>query len=135
MILSFALVTKERKLGQAWGQATREEFGPCVKRKLLNWCGWRKSSSPGPPSWIEMALVSCQGKIVYDFDDAVHEQFRDSPHAAVRAVLGNKIPSTVAKPSHVLAGNSTLHDYFSTQLGADSLLIPSTINTNRLSPA
>ena len=104
-----------------------------MKTAELVWV--EKEFIPWAPSWIEKALTPYREKIVYDFDDAVHEQFRDNPHAAVRVVLGNKIPATVAKPSQVLAGNSTLQDYFSTELGVDSLLIPSTIDTNRLSPA
>ena len=94
-----------------------------------------KEFIPWAPSWIERALIPYRRKVVYDFDDAVHEQFRENPHAPVRAALGNKIPLTVSKSSRVLAGNSTLQDYFSSQLGVDSILIPSTIDTKRLFPA
>jgi len=93
-----------------------------------------KELMPWAPSWIEKPLFSYRGKVVYDFDDAVHEQFRDNPHVAVRLTLRNKISRTVAKPSRVLAGNSTLQQYFSTELGVDSILFPSTIDTERLSP-
>ena len=93
-----------------------------------------KELIPWAPCWIEKALIPCRGIVVYDFDDAVHEQFRDNPHFAVRLTLKNKIPLTVAKPSRVLAGNSTLHEYFSTELGVNSILLPSTIDTNRLAP-
>jgi len=96
-----------------------------VEKELLPW--W--------PSWTEKVLISNRAKIVYDFDDAVHEQFRENPHAVVRKLLRNKIPATVGKPSRVVAGNSTLQDFFSTELGVDSLLIPSTIDEERLSPA
>jgi len=92
-----------------------------------------KELIPWAPSWIEKALIPYRGKVVYDFDDAVHEQFRENPHVAVRLALRNKIPHTVAKPSRVLAGNGTLQEYFSTELGVDSILLPSTIDTKRLS--
>ena len=94
-----------------------------------------KEFIPWAPSWIEKALIPDRGKTVYDFDDAVHEQFRYNRHAAVRVALGSKISNTVSKSSAVLAGNSTLKDYFSSQLGVASLLIPSSIDTKRLSPA
>lgn len=94
-----------------------------------------KEFVPWAPSWIEKALIPYRGKVVYDFDDAVHEQFRDNPHAAVRVVLRNKILNTVVKSAGVLAGNSTLHKYFSTELGVDSLLVPSTIDIKRIAPA
>jgi len=93
-----------------------------------------KELIPWAPSWIEKVLIPFRGKVVYDFDDAVHEQFRENPHVAVRFTLRNKIPRTVAEPSRVLAGNSTLQEYFSTELGVDSILLPSTIDTKRLSP-
>ena len=104
-----------------------------MKTAELVWV--EKEFIPWVPSWIEKAFVSYRSKIVYDFDDAVHEQFRDNPHALVRGVLGNKIPNTVAKTSLVVAGNSTLQEYFSTELGVTSLLVPSTIDTKRLSLA
>ena len=94
-----------------------------------------KELIPWAPSWIEKALIPYQGTVVYDFDDAVHEQFRENPHAAVRLTLRNKIPRTVSETSRVLAGNSTLQEYFSTELGVESILVPSTIDTSRLSPA
>ena len=104
-----------------------------MKTAQLVWV--EKEFIPWAPSWIEKALISYRGKIVYDFDDAVHEQFRENSHAAVRVALVNKISQTVRKPSRVLAGNSTLQEYFSTQLGLDSIVYPSTIDTKRLCPA
>ena len=94
-----------------------------------------KELIPWAPSWIEKALIPYRGKVVYDFDDAVHEQFRENPHVAVRLALRNKIPHTVAKPSQVVAGNRTLQEYFSTELDVNCILLPSTIDIERLSPA
>ena len=94
-----------------------------------------KELVPWAPSWIEKALIPSRERVVYDFDDAVHEQFRENPHVAVRLALGNKILRTIAKPSRVLVGNSTLRKYFSTELGVDTFLLPSTIDTERLAPA
>lgn len=93
-----------------------------------------KELIPWAPAWIEKGLVSHRGEIVYDFDDAVHEQFRENPRAVVRLALGHKIAHTVARPARVLAGNSTLLKYFLTELGVDGILVPSTVDTRHLTP-
>jgi glycosyltransferase involved in cell wall biosynthesis len=91
-----------------------------------------KELIPWAPAWFERALISYRGKIVYDFDDAVHEQFRENPHAIVRATLSNKIAHTVRHSSAVLAGNYTLEQYFSREVAVPTLFLPSTIDMSRL---
>jgi len=123
---------------KAWASATASYWQRIlslrkIKTAELVWV--EKEFIPWAPSWIEKALIPFRRRVVYDFDDAVHEQFRDNPHLAVRLTLKNKIPHTVAKPSRVLAGNSTLQEYFSTELGVDSILLPSTIDINRITPS
>ncbi len=91
-----------------------------------------KELIPWAPAWVERVFHSYRGKIVYDFDDAVHEQFRENTHRLVRATLSNKIAYTVQKASGVLAGNRTLERYFSRDVGAPTSFLPSTIDLSRL---
>ena len=91
-----------------------------------------KELIPWAPSWFERIVHSNRGKIVYDFDDAMHEQFRENPHRLVRATLSNKISLTVQKASGVLAGNRTLERYFSEEVAVPTSFLPSTIDLSRL---
>lgn len=92
-----------------------------------------KELIPWAPAWFERAIASYRGKkIVYDFDDALHEQFRGNRHAIVRATLSNKIADTVQQSSGVLVGNRALERYFSRVIGVTTWYLPSTVDMSRL---
>ena len=90
-----------------------------VQRELIPWA----------PAWIENFLSPRRTPVIYDFDDAVHEQFRDSRRAIVRAVLGEKIVRTVGKSDGVVVGNEVLADFFTTRTETPCVLIPSAVDT------
>ena len=105
------------------------------KMKTADLVWVEKEFIPWAPSWVERKFISYRTKIVYDFDDALHAHFGENPHFAVRVLLRNKVAQTVAKSSGVLAGNSTLQEFFSTELDEASILLPSTIDMKRQSLA
>ena len=95
----------------------------------------QKELIPWAPAWLENLLTPRHCPVIYDFDDAVHEQFRESPRAIIRTALGKKTVRTVGKSSGVVVGNRTLADFFITETGRPCALIPSVIDTTKLGPA
>lgn len=93
-----------------------------------------KELFPWVPSWFEKRFVSAK-KVVYDFDDAVHEQFREHTRATVRAFLGRKITRTVSKARAVIAGNPNLKSFFEKEVGVASIVIPSSVDLTSLNPS
>ena len=94
-----------------------------------------KEFIPWAPSWLEKWFIPGSLKVVYDFDDAVHEQFRENPHRLVRLALAKKISSSVVASLGVISGNETLQHYFDGLVVSNSITIPSAIDTTRLRPA
>ena len=90
---------------------------------------------PLAPAWLENLLAPHRTPVIYDFDDAVYEQFRESPRAIIRAALGEKIVRTVGKSAGVVAGNRVLANFFTTETETPCVLIPSTIDTTELRQA
>ena len=84
---------------------------------------------PWAPAWFENLLVPRRTPVIYDFDDAVHEQFRESPRAIIRATLGNKVVRTVGKSDGVVVGNRVLADFFTTETETPCILFPSAVDT------
>jgi len=96
-----------------------------IQRELIPWA----------PAWVENFLAPRRTPVIYDFDDAVHEQFRESRRAIIRATLGNKTVRTVRKSEGVVVGNQVLADFFTTETKTPCVLIPSTIDTTELHQA
>lgn len=93
-----------------------------------------KEFIPWAPYWLEKCFIRGSFKVVYDFDDAVHEQFSDNPHRPVRSALAKKISSSVGDSLGVISGNETLRRYFDGIVESNSITIPSAIDTTRLRP-
>ena len=93
-----------------------------------------KEFIPWAPAWLEKLFIPKSSKVVYDFDDAVHEQFRDNPHLLVRLALGKKVPSSVGDSLGVISGNETLQRYFDGIVDFNSITVPSAIDHRRLRP-
>lgn len=93
-----------------------------------------KELFPWLPHPLEKWIVPDRSKVVYDFDDAVHEQFLNHPVSAVRVVLGGKIRRSVASAAAVLAGNPHLLRYFQQFRSERNVLLPSVIDTEEVYP-
>lgn len=101
------------------------------KMKLADLVWVEKELFPWIPAWVENRFIS--GKmVVYDFDDAVYEQFREHPNALIRFLLKEKVRRTTVISRGVIAGNRTLHDYFQREVGVVTMEIPSAVQMKPL---
>ena len=94
----------------------------------------QKELFPWVPAWIEKSLTPSQPLIVYDFDDAVHEQFREHRQPIIRQLLSKKIPRVAKSASGVVVGNQTLKAYFADEIGIRCQLVPSVVDVEKQIP-
>jgi hypothetical protein len=90
----------------------------------------QKEIAPYVPPWFELVLSATGAKVVYDIDDAIYLRYSDSKHAAVRVILGGKIPAALRRSTAVLAGNPFLHEYAS-RYNRQTVLFPTVVDPTR----
>jgi len=95
-----------------------------VEKEFLPWAPW----------CVEKLLVPSFRRIIYDFDDAVHEHYREHPKFLVRTALQAKIGKCVSRANGIIAGNSFLADYLAPLSAGPTAIIPSVVNTEEVFP-
>lgn len=88
---------------------------------------------PYLPAWMERYLSLRGVPFVYDCDDAFFHQYDRHPSAIVRALLGGKIRTVMARAANVLAGNAYLREY-ALRANPNVTIAPTAIDLKRYSP-
>jgi glycosyltransferase involved in cell wall biosynthesis len=84
---------------------------------------------PYLPAWLERCLL--QMPYIYDFDDAFHLKYQDSPF---QPWLGGKVTRLIGGAAAVTAGNATLAAY-ARRFNDQVRLLPSVVDTLHFQPA
>jgi len=86
---------------------------------------------PWFPSWIELAFLSKNVRLVVDYDDAVFHRYDRHKVSLVRKLLGRKIDAVMRRADLVIVGNEYLGER-AKQAGARRVeFLPTVVDANR----
>lgn len=88
---------------------------------------------PWAPALVEDVLLRRNPRVVVDYDDAWYLTYQRHRRAAVRTLLGPKIPFLAARSRHVIAGNQGLADW-ARQYNRRVTVIPTCVDLARYPP-
>ncbi len=90
-----------------------------------------KEMLPWLPSWIELALLPKNMRLVVDYDDAVFHRYDQHRVSLVRKLLGRKIDAVMRRADVVIVGNEYLGER-AKQAGARRVeLLPTVVDASR----
>lgn len=109
----------------------------------VSWLIWRCDADiiwlhcellPYLPGLLERLARIPRRPVVFDFDDAIFHNYDLHPRATVRAMLGNKLQTTIGTAEMVLAGNEYLADYARSN-GKRVEVVPTVVDIDHYVPA
>jgi glycosyltransferase involved in cell wall biosynthesis len=86
---------------------------------------------PYLPAFLELLISRFACRLIYDYDDAMHIQYRESK-SILSSLVRDKIPRLMRNADGVVVGNSYLST-FAKQFQPDVFIVPSGVALNRYS--
>lgn len=96
------------------------------KRADVVWV--EKEILPWLPFLVEKIVFRLGERIVYDFDDALHEQYRQHASRLIRTLLGSKVARIACRADAVIVGNRSLVEFFAETASNRLFHVPSVVD-------